>query len=51
MFGFLRNGGNEKELEYVIEMALKIAKRIEVPLKLKIPKVAEVKAEFDEFDG
>ena len=45
MRGLLRNGGNEKDLEYVIEIALKIAKGMGVPLKLQIPDIAEVKAE------
>jgi hypothetical protein len=45
MRGLLRNGGNEKDLEYVIDIALKIAKGMGVPLKLQIPDITEVKAE------
>ena len=45
MRGLLRNGGNENDLEYVIEIALKIAKGMGVPLKLQIPDIADVKAE------
>ena len=45
MRGLLRNGGNENDLEYVIEIALKIANGMGVPLKLQIPDIADVKAE------
>lgn len=45
MRGLLRNGGNEKDLEYVIDIALAVAKAMGVPLKLQIPNIAEVKAE------
>jgi len=45
MRGLLRNGGNEKDLEYVIDIALKIARGMGVSLKLQIPDIAEVKAE------
>ena len=45
MRGLLRNGGNEKDLEYVIDISLSIAKAMGVPLRLQIPNIAEVKAE------
>ena len=41
MRGFVRNGGNQKQMQYTIDIVNKICKELDITLKTPLPSVSE----------